>query len=733
MKLEIESVEFKNFLSFGSSKQIVDLGKGVNVVLGRDVEKAKSNGAGKSSFLETVPFALFGQVQRNIRKEQIINWKNKKKCEVVCHFKINEDRYAVLRSIKPDNFEIYRNDFLLDKAPHVREYQRQLDDILGINFQTFMSLIHSNINSSQKILAMSKPDKRKFLERVFNLGIYSQIHEKANERMRTMEERAKLLNSEIEQKRWVIRESEERIEKLSREIDKVSEIKKELREAENKYNEIYTTAAYSEFERAKETKSGCEKKVEEYEKSINAITSKIDKIRFEKMTPVLKELEFIEREKQANKEAEKYGKRFEEFIEEWGELEDINASEEEMKGRLTILKTSERSLNEQLGKLAIQIANNKGRIKQYKEIVLKFRDGTCPTCGQSVKDEEKLVEAKTIYRASVIESEKLQEKHDAVNSEIWEMEESIRLKEREISRMSEVKEKYHRLKGLAGKIVQVTGGEKEKKKLLSQKKKYSDMMDELEQEGIKLGEKYEEWSEKLVEADKEVEELGNTVEEIEDAKRFIENLKERIKSEEESKKGIKKLIKSEKDSVMVKSGEVRHGELERDRLSSVIDYLEYVKEICKDENIKQYAISSLMPYLNQQTNHYLSEVGYGFFAVVDKWLEAEIKGPSISNGSYGSLSGGESRGIDLALQFALLDIARIQANRWPDILIMDEILDSSVDTAGIEKLMDIIRVKQDDDDSRVFIISHRDEIGEDFVADNVYTVVKEGGYSRVVT
>ena len=164
--------------------------------------------------------------------------------------------------------------------------------------------------------------------------------------------------------------------------------------------------------------------------------------------------------------------------------------------------------------------------------------------------------------------------------------------------------------------------------------------------------------------------------------------------------------------------------------NSLIVPFELIKEICKDQNIKQYAISSIMPYLNQQTNHYLSEVGYGFYAIIDKWLQAEIKGPGVTKASYGSLSGGEARGIDLAIQFGLLDIARIQAGQWPDILIMDEILDSSVDSKGIAKLVEIIRTKQAQENNKIFVISHREEIGDEFEADFQYFISKDR-YSKV--
>ena len=152
--------------------------------------------------------------------------------------------------------------------------------------------------------------------------------------------------------------------------------------------------------------------------------------------------------------------------------------------------------------------------------------------------------------------------------------------------------------------------------------------------------------------------------------------------------------------------------------------------MCKDENIKQFAISSNIPYINERVNYYLSEVGHNFYVVLDNWLDLQIKGPGITNGSYGSLSAGESKCIDLAMQFAFLDVSRIQSGAFIDLLIEDEILDSSIDSIGLPKLINILKFKQVEDNLKTFIISHRSEIN-DLDIDNIYQVVKKNGYSTV--
>lgn len=92
------------------------------------------------------------------------------------------------------------------------------------------------------------------------------------------------------------------------------------------------------------------------------------------------------------------------------------------------------------------------------------------------------------------------------------------------------------------------------------------------------------------------------------------------------------------------------------------------------------------------------------------------------------MSGAEQKSIDLCTKFALMDIAKIKAKIYPDILILDEILDSSIDDFGIEKLMEIVKYKQETDNIKIFIISHKKEINE-INFGNVYKVFKKNGFS----
>jgi DNA repair exonuclease SbcCD ATPase subunit len=77
----------------------------------------------------------------------------------------------------------------MDQDAHKKDYQSMFEEIFGMDVKMFMSLIHSNVNNSASILSMKKPEKRKFLEKMFGLEIYSDMNKLANDKLRSLEQR----------------------------------------------------------------------------------------------------------------------------------------------------------------------------------------------------------------------------------------------------------------------------------------------------------------------------------------------------------------------------------------------------------------------------------------------------------------------------------------------------------------------------------------------------------------
>ncbi len=720
MKLEIESVRFKNFLSFGSTVQEIGFHPGVNVVLGKDLSTGRSNGSGKSSFLETIPYALFGKTHKEIKKEQLINWRSRRHCEVVLDFIKGEDQYSILRAIKPDNFEIYKNDSLVDRPAHVKDYQLVLEEILGQRFNTFGSLLHSNLNSSNRILDMKKPEKRKFIEDVFGLEIYSMLNEKARLKISSFDTKISDFAKEIEHNEISISNSDSRIVILNEKMKRFGSSEIELRDAEIELQEMKEKNPNLD-DRVHGTQKEIDRLTAEY-KSKETITSNIES----RIRNLNRWINQIQQQILETEQSEKYQQEFVKYCKEAGTPSEISDIIISVKVTLGEIEEHQTEKDERLKKIEIDLAKIDTNI-QIEETRLNnlLEHKECPTCGQIIQGKGKTVLKK------IKDSLKAMAKDRAVlstNSVLAKKEcdaiTSARLENTAILVDAEQKKEY--LYQLKDKI---KPGE-DRSELDGKNLRYTKAITRLKTLSEKIFIEYKQMGDRLNILKETKDHLVSFLNTIENQTRKIETLEKQIELEEKTKGEFMAMMATERATIDKLKTKTDGFIKKQKTFNNIIDYLAAIRDICKDERVKQYAISSIMPYINQQVNHYLSEVGYGFYCVIDKWLESEIKGPGVSKATYGSLSGGEARGIDLAMQFALLDVARLQAGVWPDIVIMDEILDSSVDGKGIDKLMEIIKTKQHEENSKVFIISHRDEIGDEFDADYTYFVEKDG-YSTV--
>ena len=719
MKLEIQSVRLTNFLSFGDKVNEIPFNNGVNVVLGKDLSTGRSNGAGKSSFLESVPFALFGQTHKDIKKDQLINWKSRKGLMVSLDFEINGDNYTINRGIKPDTFEIWQNTVLIPKGPHVRDYQKTLEDIIGLNFNTFVSLIHSNINSSNRILSMGKPDKRKFMENVFGLSVYSQLNERAQGKIRDTKSKLDEISIITSNNHATILSIQAQNITIQEKIQRMGTSDVALRDAEAGLDQLL------------DKNPNVDDQMEDIQGKMDIIKEQLDKnnrTKFntdQKFKMINRWIRDINNDLEQLKESESTKKEYFDFIKENGDIhsivDQIDADGIEiakMESDLLILDGELKIKELDLARLETGVNTKAEQLKNLEN------RGECPTCGTKMKSGKTGILTKLSNELDTLKSEYNVSKKV---TDTCSREKTISYKA--VFDKKGSRHDLERKRDWLLKIQEQIRTDVDEPKQIKNKQRYQKTVVLIQELAKKLEKKSTKFDKFVNLLSEEKENLRLTKIQIDGQKNKIEALKSKIEMEKSTRLEFEAIIETNIKNIKDLELENSQHTKRQESLKLLVDYFEVIKEICKDENIKQYAISSIMPYLNKRTNHYLSEVGYGFYAVIDKWLDAEIKGPGVTNASYGSLSGGEARGIDLAIQFGLLDIARIQAGIWPDILIMDEILDSSVDNKGIAKLMEIIKAKQVQENNKIFIISHREEIG-DVESDFTYYVEK-GRYSKV--
>ena len=159
-----------------------------------------------------------------------------------------------------------------------------------------------------------------------------------------------------------------------------------------------------------------------------------------------------------------------------------------------------------------------------------------------------------------------------------------------------------------------------------------------------------------------------------------------------------------------------------------VNYQSFAYDLLKDGGVKTKIIKKYLPLINQQVNRYLQLMDFYINFKLDEEFNETIKSPIHDKFSYSSFSEGEKMRIDLALLFTWREVARFKNSANTNLLIMDEVFDSSLDGFGTEEFLKIIRfvIK----DANIFVISHKTEMFDKF--QNVIKFEKFKGFSKMV-
>lgn len=178
--ITFKSITWQNFLSTGNSSNTVLLDKSsTTLIIGK-------NGEGKSTILDALCFALFGKPFRNINKGQLVNSINGKGCLVTIEFSISGKEYRVVRGIKPNLFQIYVNDELMNQDAAARDYQKVLEQqIIRLNYKTFTQVVILGSASFVPFMQLTSYQRREVIEDILDIRIFSTMNqllkEKSNE------------------------------------------------------------------------------------------------------------------------------------------------------------------------------------------------------------------------------------------------------------------------------------------------------------------------------------------------------------------------------------------------------------------------------------------------------------------------------------------------------------------------------------------------------------------------
>lgn len=177
--INFNKILIKNFLSVGDEPVSVEFNRGLNIITGLNKDKEdRRNGVGKSTIADAIYFAVFGNTIRELKKEHMINNVTQDKCEVVLEFDCNsdgqQDSYRIVRTLGPTKCYLYKNgdDKTRDSINNTNEL---ISEIINSSPEVFQNCVIMTINNTTPFMAKKKLEKRKFIEGIFNLQVFSSM------------------------------------------------------------------------------------------------------------------------------------------------------------------------------------------------------------------------------------------------------------------------------------------------------------------------------------------------------------------------------------------------------------------------------------------------------------------------------------------------------------------------------------------------------------------------------
>lgn len=278
--IHFKTVRFKNILSTGNSWTEIHLDSNKSTLI------VGENGAGKSTMLDAIAFALYGKAFRQIKKPQLLNSINQKELMVEIEFKIGAKQYLVKRGIKPNIFEIWCNGELLNQDAAARDYQTYLEEnILKLNYKSFGQVVVLGSSTFVPFMQLKAGERRAVIEDLLDIQIFTVMNTLLKDKVSSNKEEIQEIKYQIDLLKNRIDSAKEHNESI-RELKEgeVAKLKEKLKEQialiEAEQASVGTLMEeVAELAESVSDKPAVKKKLQELEKIDGQLSNKLSKLR----------------------------------------------------------------------------------------------------------------------------------------------------------------------------------------------------------------------------------------------------------------------------------------------------------------------------------------------------------------------------------------------------------------------------------------------------------------------
>ena len=186
--ISFEKIRWKNFLSTGNQYTEIQLdGHSTTLIVG-------TNGAGKSTVLDALTFSLFNKPFRKISKGQLTNTTNEKDCKVEVEFTLSGTVWKVVRGIKPNIFEIWKDGTVMNQFASANDQQKWLEqNVLKMNFKSFTQIVILGSTAFVPFMQLTASNRREVIEDLLDIKIFSSMNNLIKDKIRVVREDIKTL------------------------------------------------------------------------------------------------------------------------------------------------------------------------------------------------------------------------------------------------------------------------------------------------------------------------------------------------------------------------------------------------------------------------------------------------------------------------------------------------------------------------------------------------------------
>lgn len=720
MKVEFKKAEITNFLSYGNNITSVELATdkpilivGNNFVSSSD--GSDSNGAGKSSILNAICFALYDEVLFKTNKDKLINNVNKKDMLISIYVIIDDIRYKIQRFRKnksmggdgvrilrttSDNWEFTKDDDITPDS--TSNANKLIEKIIGKSFEIFSRIVVFSA-TSKPFLSLEAGEQISFLEELFG---YSEVSERA-ELIKERNKASKVL--------------------FDRESAVNEAIKAELTRRSNQINQMTTMVSEWDSRQAKQIVDAKEK--------VNSVKD----VDFDHHEHVFEKIKRIQDDNVGLKgECQKIEMRLAQMqltkdksyswisnqdikrgiiTKDISELNSINYDiETENAENIAKLTLEKRSKDTIVNGITKSIAEKTRILEKYNDEMASLVDSKCPYCKQDY------TEAKCAH-------EKLQGLSAEMESEILQLTNDLEIHNNELLI---IVDKVTKLENSCKYSIAQLSTMKNK---LSMLKRELELLDAQENpfnttESIFLEPESLEDNKRIIEENlNKINTLRDTIT-IKDSQTLV-GMKSDLKHYQNRLFELVAEKNPYQDSLasIINSAIPETKDAQLDEIANLIKHQEFLIKLLtkKDSFVRKNLLQKNLPLLNSSLRSYLQKMGLPHKVTFQENMTAQIK-QFDTEMDFNQLSSGQKARINLALSFAFRDVLQYRHGHI-NFCMLDECLDVGLSNTGVQLAVRFIKEVAEEQKLCLFIISHRDEASSMF--DNKLTIHYKNGFSNI--